>query len=217
MKGLLITIFTLVSVAVSAQNDWVKPTEPAAKSQAMKSESDAAMLKKKVVDPKYLAGGAPLVDGKVQWTLELDVPGKSAEQIYDAVYQYMTELTGSSNQLKGSQVALINPKEHVIIVSVKEWLIFKNTAISLDRTVASYKILATCKDNHLQLNLSRIVFDYTENMPAHSGVFTAEEWISDESALNKKQTKIYPGSAKFRKKMIDRKDEIFNQVSELWK
>jgi colicin import membrane protein len=43
----------------------------------------------------------------------------------------------------------------------------------------------------------------------------AEEWISDEYAVNKKRTKLYPISGKFRRKTIDRKDFIFNKFETL--
>ena len=42
---------------------------------------------------------------------------------------------------------------------------------------------------------------------------TAEEWITDEEALNKKKTGLNRMSAKFRIKTIDRKDNIFDTIS----
>ena len=40
----------------------------------------------------------------------------------------------------------------------------------------------------------------------------AEEWITDEWALNKKGNKLSKYSGKFRCKTIDRKDNIFGRV-----
>lgn len=217
MKKLILAIFAVLPLVASAQSDWVRPSEIKSQNQTTTVDDGVKKKSKKVLDKKYLKGGAPLVDGKVQWTLELDVPGKSAQQIYDDLYQYLEDLTHQENQLKGSQIALVNPKEHSIATNVREWIVFKKNAISLDRAATSYKLFANCADNHLQLILTRIVFDYSENMPGKNGIFSAEEWISDEEALNKNGTKIYPGSSRFRRKMIDRKDEIFNQVSNLWK
>ena len=45
--------------------------------------------------------------------------------------------------------------------------------------------------------------------------YNAEEWITDKYAVNKKHTKLYPLSAKFRRKTIDRKDFIFNKFNTL--
>lgn len=217
MKRLIFAILTILPLAASAQNEWVRPEEVKTQKQTATVEKSAKKKGKKVLDKKYLKGGAPIVDGKVQWTLELDVPGQSAKQIYDRIYEYLDEFTHRDNQIKGSQIALVNPNENSIITNVKEWLIFKQNAIALDRAATSYKLFAFCSDNHLKLTLTRIIFDYSENMPGRNGIFSAEEWISDEEALNKKGTKIYPGSSRFRRKMIDRKDEIFNQVSNLWR
>ena len=41
-------------------------------------------------------------------------------------------------------------------------------------------------------------------------IFKAEEWISDKEALNKDKTKLYPKSGKFRRKTVDRVEEIFD-------
>jgi colicin import membrane protein len=48
-------------------------------------------------------------------------------------------------------------------------------------------------------------------------VYKAEEWITDEYAVNKKNTKLYPVSAKFRRKTIDRKDQIFETIRNVLK
>ena len=40
----------------------------------------------------------------------------------------------------------------------------------------------------------------------------AEEWITDKYALNKKGTKLSRISGKFRRKTIDRKDNIFQRI-----
>lgn len=216
MKRILIAILAALPLAVSAQSEWTIP-ESAKKANEVAASAEKAEKKSAKKDPKYLKGAAPLVNGVVEWTLSLDIKGQSAEQIYDRLYAYMDELTHTENQLTGSQIALVNKKEHSFVTSVREWMLFKQNAISIDRAATSYKLMANCKDNHLDLTLTRIVFDYSENVPGNGGIYRAEEWISDEKALNKKGTRIYPGSSKFRRKMIDRKDQIFNEVKALWK
>lgn len=215
MKKILIAIFALLPLAVSAQSEWTIP-ESAKKADETTAAVAKEEKKSNKKDPKYLKGAAPLVNGEVQWTLDLDIPGQKAEQIYNRMYEYLEGLTKEENQLTGSQIALVNKKENSFVTSIKEWQIYKQNAISIDRSITSYKIFTFCKDNHLTLTISRITFDYSENVP-HGVVYKAEEWISDEKALNKKGTRIYPGSSKFRRKMIDRKDQIFNEVKALWK
>ncbi|MCF0202422.1 MAG: DUF4468 domain-containing protein [Bacteroidaceae bacterium] len=219
MKKQAVVLFvSLLSMSVSAQNTWEKPEDakPAVTAKEAKEEKSAKAEKKQeeYKYAKYLAGAVPVVDGYVQWTLSIDCPNKSAQEIYDKVYEYMKKLTTSEGQLEGSQIALVNKAEHSIVTTVREWLEFKKTFLSHDRSKVSYALKSDCKNGHLDVTLSRIVFDYTENQ---GGVWKAEEWITDEEALNKKKTKLLPGSQKFRRKMVDRKDAIFNDLTLLFK
>ena len=43
----------------------------------------------------------------------------------------------------------------------------------------------------------------------------AEECITDRYAMNKKQTRLYPNTGKFRRKTVDRKDFLFNKIESL--
>lgn len=63
--------------------------------------------------------------------------------------------------------------------------------------------------------MCRIHYLYEENRKPQR--LKAEEWITDDLAVNKKNTKLYPVSAKFRRKTIDRKDFIFNKFESLLK
>ncbi|MBR6840895.1 MAG: DUF4468 domain-containing protein, partial [Prevotella sp.] len=91
--------------------------------------------------------------------------------------------------------------------------VFKNAALSLDRTQLNFQLIATCEDGKAHVKLTRITYDYDLNRePIH---YTAEEWITDKYAVNKKHTKLYPISAKFRRKTIDRVSFIFNKFTTL--
>ena len=47
-------------------------------------------------------------------------------------------------------------------------------------------------------------------MVGKNGVnYRAEEWITDKEAVNKKGTKLYPKSGKFRRLTVDRVEAIF--------
>lgn len=206
MKRFLLIISIMLPLAAMAQNNWEIPTETTAKA---KEQTPVKKSKKKKDDSKYLKGAVPEVDGRVQWELNVDAPGKSAEEIYNLVYGYFKDLTSSENQLTGSQIALVDKAEHSMIVTVKEWIEFKQTIISHDRAATSYVVSVECKDGHMKAILNRIIFDYSENVKNHPGIYKAEEWITDKEALNKKGTRLFPGSARFRRKMCDRKDEVF--------
>ena len=71
-----------------------------------------------------------------------------------------------------------------------------------------------CHDGRLKVELGRIKYIYGEE---GSKIFTykAEEWITDKLAMNKKGTRLYRVSGKFRRRTIDRKDELFSEIREL--
>ena len=125
----------------------------------------------------------------------------------------MNELTKEKKQIN-SRVVLINPKQHVIVARFCEWLEFSNSFLSLDRTEFYYMLTAKCTEQHLELTLSHIHYDYEKNRPTHLKI-SAEEWITDEIALNKQKNRLLRLSGKFRKHTIDRKNEIFGQLTEL--
>lgn len=215
MRRILLVVLCFLPLAALAQNVWERPddgNQPAQTTQKAKKVKVA----KPNPDAKYLAGAVTEdADGKVEWTLDVDVPGKSATQIYDIMLKCLTDLTKTENQLEGSCVALVNKKDHIIVASVKEWLVFKDNFIALDRTKFNYNLVAYCKDNHLTVKMNRITYRYEEERrkPGDSR-YTAENWISDRYALNRKKTKLLPGSAKFRRKTIDRKDYIFGVIKQ---
>ena len=215
MKKSIIALLLLAPMATMAQNTWEIPT--AQQTEQVKKKA-LFEKKRKTIDKKYLAGAVPVVDGKVTFTLDQDFAGKSANEIYDIVYSILEKMTQQSNQVDNlqdkSKIALINKSEHTIAAKFKEWLVFKNTALALDRTVFSYTIIAKATDGHLNLTLSHISYQYEMERTDVEGInVTAEEWITDQEALNKKKTGLNRISAKFRIKTIDRKDNIFETIS----
>lgn len=200
-----------------AQNVWEKPQTTAPQEETTKKKS-LFESNKKAVDPKYLAGAVPVVDGKVTFTLDKDIPGKSAQEIYDIVFATLEKMTKEENQFKTSQVAIVNKQDHIIGARFKEWLVFQNTFLSLDRTIFNYTVIATCTDEHLNVTISRISYAYEMDRGVNDGMeMRAEEWITDENALNKKKDNLSKYSGKFRRKTIDRKDNIFETLLEALK
>lgn len=77
----------------------------------------------------------------------------------------------------------------------------------------NYTIIAKCADGKLHVTLERISYSYDEGRPSAMHT-TADKWINDKNAVNKKRTKLLIGPAKFRRKTIDRKDQIFTFIKE---
>lgn len=214
MKKLIASILALVPMLAMAQNNaWEIPDQP-------KQTTTKVVKKKEVtkVDPKYLSGAVPEVDGEVVFTLDKDVPDMSADKIYDKVYEVISSVVeeGKTSGLQPeARIAAVNKAEHSIAARVKEWLVFSSNFISLDRTEFNYTLIATASNGHVNLKMARISYAYEMNRKDASGMKEkAEKWITDKYALNKKQTKLSPISGKFRRKTIDRKDNIFQRVCE---
>lgn len=202
MKKILISLLMALPLMAAAQdNTW----ERVGNSPAGNTNPDA----------KYLAEGAvPEVDGKVCWQTVINAPGKSAAQIYDILLAQLNTMVSEENQLfEKSKVAIQDQAAHQLGATFHEWLVFKNTALSLDRTVLNYQLVVNCSDGKADVQMTRVSYDYElERDPTH---YAAEEWITDKYAVNKKRTKLLKLSAKFRRKTIDRKDYIFNKFTAL--
>ena len=153
-------------------------------------------------------------DGKVVWELNIDLKGKTTQQIYDATIKTFQSYTKQDNQLEGSKIALVNKAEHIIVAQVKEWLVFKDAFLALDRAKLQYNLVATCMDGKLNVTMGRISYIYDGNDGKGETKILAEEAINDKNGLNKKKTKLTPGWARFRIKTVDRKDEVFNYIKE---
>jgi colicin import membrane protein len=201
MKRILIAILAMLPLmAIAQDNTWERvEVEP---------------VQKENPDAKYLLPDAvPLVDGKVCWEQTIQAPGKSAKEIYDILLKQLTKMTQEPNQIQNSAVAVQDSVNYELGAVFHEWLVFKSAALSLDRTQFNFQILVTCEDGKANVRLTRITYDYDmERKPTH---YIAEEWITDKYCVNKKHTKLYPISGKFRRKTIDRKDFIFNKFNTL--
>lgn len=209
MRLILILSVCLIPMAGLSQSVWETPN-----AEDKNFGTGKSVINKEHPDVKYLTGAVPEVNGKVEWCLDINAPGKKAQEIYDIIFSYFTDLTKTENQLEGSRVSLINKKEHIVVASIKEWLVFTDKLLSLDRTRFNYTLIAYCKDGHLIVTMGRISYIYDEERVRGGHVYKAEEWINDENALNRKRTRLLPGSAKFRRKTIDRKNYIFDTIKE---
>ena len=213
MKKIIIALLAFLPLACMAQNTWEAPTVDSTQIKAELAKKAQAAAEKKHEDDKYLAGAVPEVNGKVVFTLDRDVPGKTADQIYSAVYAALQALTQEQCEFPNSKISVVNKGEHTVAARYKEWLVFQSSFLSLDRTVFNYTIIAQTSDGHIHCTLERISYQYEMDRGDTEGMSVkADEWITDKYALNKKKTKLLKGSGKFRRKTIDRKDNIFGKI-----
>lgn len=189
-------------------------------SETITSKNDHVLINNDRLQPtkdeKYLAEGAvPEENGKIIFSKDISVKGMSSQEIYERTYAYLDSISQTNNQIESS-IVLFNKKEHIIAAKFSEWLIFMSSALSLDRSEFKYTTIAKCSDELLHISIERISYAY-ESGQNNSLHVTAEEWISDKVAVNKKRTKLYPVSAKFRRKTIDRVQYIFEELEQVLK
>ena len=207
MRHFILTLLTLAPLTMWAQdNTWEKPEEEQEAQQAVQKVNP---------DEKYLRGAVPMVDGQVVFTKHIDAPGKTAAQVYDILHAYMQKMTQEKNQLQGTKMLTEDAAAHQLAGYYEEWLVFNSSFIALDRTRLYFALTADCKDGGADITLSRIRYLYDEQRNPQR--YKAEEWITDKTAVNKKNTKLLPLSGKFRRKTIDRKDFLFNKFESLLK
>ena len=161
-------------------------------------------------DNKYLEGAVPVNNDKVEFSTELQVPAMTKQQIYDTMLDWANNKYQPKDKFN-ARVLYTNPQDGSIAVGGEEYMVFSSSALSLDRTRIYYLLSIVCDNGKCQIDMNRIRYWYNE---ARDGgeKYTAEEWITDEMALNKAKTKLAPVCGKFRKKTIDLKDELFAEM-----
>lgn len=201
------------ATTASQGSGWVIPTATKKETPKPAAQVNGAKLKE---DPKYLEGAITFDEqGKIVFDTEIEAPGKSAAQLYDLVFDYMSGLT-HDKESKASRMALVNKDEHIIVNTMDEWLVFSNSFISLDRTECKYNLIAKITDGKVSLSINHINYIYEEGRQTGFKL-PAEEVIIDKVALTKKKNDLARIFGKFRKKTIDRKDQIFNEIAALVK
>lgn len=200
------------SVATTPVNATPSQQWTAPQNTPVLTQSTAEAEKVEEVNRYAAEGAVPLVDGQVEWSEEISAPGLTAEQIYAKMLTAQTQLTQSEGQLEGSKVALVNEAEHSLVTTVREWMTFTNSFLSLDRAEFYYVLETLCHDGGATVRMNRIKYVYsTQNSTDR---YTAENWITDKVAVNKKHTKLFRGTGKFRRATIDRKDAVFKYLND---
>ncbi len=166
-------------------------------------------------NPKYLLGAVPEVNGIVTFQKNFSVTDKSEQQIYDVLLAHINNplISDAIHDKSVPYTRIISEEkgEGTIVARIEEYMTFKRIPIiSLDRTRFRYMLSAEVKGQKVSLTITQISYYYNEDMDGKNGVnYRAEEWITDKEAVNKKGTKLYPKSGKFRRLTVDRVEAIF--------
>lgn len=161
-------------------------------------------------DAYYLEGAITLTDGKVTLSTEINAPDMSKTQIYESLLNWANKRFQPSKDFK-ARVLYQNPEEGTIAIGGDEFIVFSSTALTLDRSRIYYQLLINCEDGKCNADMTRIRYWYGEEDNGGEK-YDAEEWITDDIALNKSKTKLSPVMGKFRRRTIDLKNELFESI-----
>lgn len=159
-------------------------------------------------DAKYLAGAVPEVDGKVVFSRKYGISGMSQSEIQRRISEWMEMRLAKNENL--SRVVYENEEKGQVVGLGKEWIVFKSTALSLDRSEINYQLTAFCQPGSCELKIEKIRYDYRDGEIQ----YTAEDWITDKYALNKKRNKLIRRTAKWRRKTVDFAEAIFKDAAD---
>lgn len=161
---------------------------------------------------KYLAGAVPLNEqGFVYFEKHYDAPGKSKAELYRALKAYTQQaVVEGPDHLDNARITEADSLDGIIAASIEEWLYFKKEAWVTHRTIFNYQLVFEISDGGFTASLRNLRYQYTqEETEGEKAVYRAENWITDDEALNKNKTKLTRIAGKFRKFTIDRKDALF--------
>jgi hypothetical protein len=157
---------------------------------------------------EYLAGAVPEENGIVTFTKEFTAPGLDRARTIEIAKEWLTDLI-KSNDNKNVNVTITVDKAENSIFSLRQfYMVFKKTALSLDRAYTFYPIKIYCYENSCKMVIQGIKYQYANVTTNQLEILSAEEMLSDKIVLNKSKTKIYPGYAKFRVCTIDNINEL---------
>lgn len=153
-------------------------------------------------DTYYLKGAVPEENGKVVFKKEFNISGMSKGEVYAKVLEWMNARM-QQNENK-SRVAYENEDKGQIAANGEEYIVFSNSILALDRTKVLYQMIANCDEGKCVLQIRNIRYDY----PNEKELFLAEDWIADDIALTKDQSRLARGFAKWRRKTVDFVDDM---------
>lgn len=160
-------------------------------------------------DEKYMSGAVPVVDGKVVFERELNVPLFSEEQIYSALVDWAgKKFTGKSNRV----ISADDSKSTVLIQGEDEMTI--KIGLFPGKVKVHYILAADCANGKCTLKTTRVRYSNNPASKTSTDIIYAEEYITDKYSLNKSKTKIFAGTGDYRKKTIDIVDNIAQEAQD---
>ena len=167
------------------------------------------------INPKYGKGAVPEDEsGRVCFTQTVKIPdGMSADNCYDILLNWAK---GRFAQPYAQAGRILNEDAATrrFIFHVDQIIVFKSKAFVADESKISYNFSVAVNDGQFTMKMTDIKYRYEEGREGGGKIFTAEDWITDKEAYNRKGTKFLKSTGKFRIKTIDLKDLLFQKASD---
>lgn len=163
---------------------------------------------------RYLAKDAVVVeDGYVVFTNRIQLADNcNKETIGQLALSWMEEFLSKYDPSRNRVIS--NDPGKVVGMGDME-IVFANNALAYDRAQMSYAMTLEYTEKECILSVERIRYVYDDGIQVSR--ITAEEYIVDHMAVNRKGTKLTPVTGKFRKKTIDAVDDIFGSFEQAFK
>lgn len=192
------------------------------------AQSNGLFGKKKIKAQKevsaYMQGAVPTKNDKVVFETTIAAPGKSKSELYSILSSW-ANLRYTAEQSRGdwddadyfknteyAQITKADKAAGVISCRGAEELVFSNKTFAKDYTLAYYILDIQANDGNVTFSMNNISYVYAGGSEAPERI-TAENWITDDKAFNKKG-ELGRITGKFRVKTIDLKDELIKEITE---
>lgn len=152
----------------------------------------------------------PVVNGKVTFEETIPAEGYTADEIKNVIDTWIKERFVKPTVISAKRFNSNNPK--TTILKGEEYIVFKKAALVLERARIYYYLTLTANDGSCTFNMSRITYWYDDEDDKGGLKMIAEEWITDENAINKKG-KIKKFEGKFRNKTLELKEILVNDLT----
>ncbi len=195
MKKILFILVLVLLSATGAQAQLIKKSK---KSKPVSSEA-------------YEAGKVPVINGKVTFETKIQANGLTAEQVEEKVNNWIAERYVKPTIISVKRYD--SDKPNTTIIKGEEYIVFKNTFFVLSRARMYYYLTLTAGDGYCDFHLSRITYWYDDENDNGGMKMIAEDWITDDNALNSKG-KLRRFEGKFRRKTIDLKEQLIKELTQ---
>ncbi len=190
--------FLLIALALGcAAATQAQITAPVTENQASTENPDAKYLVPLPLEPT----------GQVYLERVLTLPeGTNTEETVAKLKDWMDRCMKDARIISSTPVEPEEP--NTIQMMVNQEIVFSQTFLTLDNGQMNYLLQTSVKDGKIILQMRRISFRYNGDNPDRKMLrISAEEYIADKVALNKKGDKIIRAYRKFRVKTVDLIDE----------